>query len=366
MLLSAQVTQAVKLPDEAMLAEAAKTVTVSTGSIIGMFVSLAIFAAIFVLACYFAYKYRGNAGGALMAFILGFVAIIVCSSGGDALSALLRVDKLRISDEFSKYYTGYLIYGLLGALVEFGFRYYLLYYMDKTGIGKHKAISVSCGFVAGTAGLRVVQMLSSALAALSINKGNFIPQTAYENADTLEQYIYSRDSLAAVPIIQYPALICTVVAFCALHVFLTLYMTRGWLEENKLKSSLIAAGITAGVAVGFQAINGLSLEKNQMLSVETALLVSTVFYLIVIVAAVFFTVKTLKNYPHGREKFVKSAAKVQAEAEARKKQSTWAQVNAINARNIVADTDDDKSEESPETSDADAEEKPETSDGSEN
>lgn len=342
MLLTAQITEAAKnLPSAEMLEQAAKKVTVSTQSITFMFVSLGVFAVIFVLACFFAYKFRGNAGGALMAFVLGFVAVIVSGSGGEALNAIFRVDNLKVTDSTGLCILGCILTGILTAAAEFGLRYYLLFYMEKTGIGKHKAISVACGYAAGTVGPQIIQMLSSGLASLAINKGTFIPESAYEDADTLGQYITSRDDLAVVPDIQWFSLIVTIIAFCVLHVFLTLYMTRDWLEDNKLKSSLVAAGVTVGVACGFQIINGLVVGQNPVIGLETGLTVAMIYYLIVAAVVVYFIYRTLQNFPHGREKFTKTSAQYAAAAEERKKQAVWAQVNAINARNIVPDTEDD-------------------------
>lgn len=362
MFLTAQITEgAVKLPDADMLAEAARKVTIPEMSIILMFVAMGIFAVIFVLACYFAYKYRGNAGGALMAFILGFVAAIVGSSGGSVFSLIFRVDNLKASDKTAVCILGCALTGLLGAAVEFGLRYYLMWYMEKTGVGKHKGISVACGYVGGTVGPYVLQMLSSALAGLAINKGTYFTETAYGNADVLQSYITSRNDLASIPVIQYYALIFTILSFCALHVFLTMYMTRGWLEDRKLKNSLVAAGVTALAAIILQSFNGLVMGNNPITDRNGALIINLVYDVIVIGLAAYFTYKTLQNFPHGREKVMKSASKLQAEAEERKKRSTWAQVNAINARNIVAETEPESDGQEPE-SEAETEEKKDVSD----
>lgn len=339
--------------DHQALVDSIKNYAVTTPMLTGIFVCFGITFLTFVLACLFAYKFRGNAGGAFFAFFLGFVAAVICGSGGEALAQLCQVGKLLESGSTAKSIIGWILVGLCAAAVDFGFRYYLLYYMDKTGIGKNKAISVGCGYAAGIVGLPAFQSLSTGIAAISINKGTFFTEEMLQS-NGLQNYADSVENLIKTPAAYYYTYALQLLAFCALSVALTIYFTRGWLEEKKLKSSLITAGITVGFEVVYYIVNGLSSKESPVISQNTAFTVSSVFCVLFILAMAFFTWKTLQNYPHGREKFVKSAAQRQADVEERKKRSTWAQVNAINARNIVPATDESETETNESEAETDA------------
>lgn len=341
MLLTSQITQgAVKLPSEELLELANKSVTISNTLIIHLFVFFGVFMLLTVGACLFAYKHKGNAGGALMAFIMGAVSAIIGQSGGALLSNILQIGSLTTTNETVKCLIASLLTTLCIAAVDFGFRFYLMFYLDKTGIGKFKATSVACGYIVGTVAGYIPQMLSSALAAININKGTFIPQTAFENADLLEQYVSARDGLAEVPVIQYYGIAAMVIGTCAIHVFLSFFLTKGWLCEQKGKYAGIAAAVTVVFNLGLGATQGISMGETPFVDLETGMLITIIYFVFAGLLAAFFTYKTLLDFPKGREKFIKSAAQQRSDAEERKKRSTWAQVNAINARNFIAEADE--------------------------
>lgn len=326
-------------------------IALSDLTVAGIITALIVCLGVVTASAIVAYKWRGNAGGALMAFVMGLAGAIVGPTLSSIIFTITGAVKLTYMDSAAAVIGGYLLYGVICAGLDFGVRYYMIYYMDKTGIGKYKGLSIACGFAAGSALRYLSNTFYTTLYAFAVKSGSFVPEdiknqllaaeaegTLGDMQETLTGYnsaVLFQNTLVQAPKGTYFMYAAQFIAIALLHVVLTMYMTRKWLEDEKLKGSLVIAGATLAFELARNLVTGLFGAKLITESNEYYLLAA--IFAVTAALSVGFLARVMQNFPQGREKFIKSMRQRAEEQEKKQARSAWNQVNAYN--NTVNDMD---------------------------
>ncbi len=316
-------------------------------TVAGIVTSLIVCLGLATAASVAAYKFKGNAGGALMAFIFGFAAVMVANQASNVIFSVSGLAALADGrNPLGKVIAGCLLYAVLFTAIEFGIRYYLLFYLEKTGLGKYKGFSLSCGYVVGATLPSALNLILYTIYAFAIKNGSFVDDTMKET-EGYENAVAFQNNLINAPTNQYFAFALQFVAIACLHIFFMMYMTRGWLENNKLKSSITVAGIAMAFNGIRELLNAVSGGDNAIITMERGYFFCILLYLLTTAVAVSGLIKTMQNYPQGRERFIKSMRQRAEEQQVRARRSTWEQVNMLNQKHAEPseEQEDENSEE---------------------
>jgi len=296
--------------------------------------------ALAVLSSVLAYKYRGNAGGAFMAFVFGFAGVIVMGSVSSILFNVTGLAALTAKEDVASITIAFVLYAVIYTGVSFGIRYYLLYYLDRTGIGKHKSFSLSGGMALGCTLPYVFNLLMRVLYAFAIKSGNFVNESM-AGQEGYEEALAYQEAFIAAPKHQYYVFALQFIALCAFQLVVTMYMTRRWLENEKKVSSFVVLGASFLFEGARQLINGLASGKDAVITESTGFILCALVYVIVISASAYAYLKIMKDFPHGREKFIKPASQVKEDMAAKKKRLEWQQVQMLNNKNAAEEENND-------------------------
>jgi hypothetical protein len=325
----------------------AESGTVSIALIAGAVFAFVIVIGILLASVIVSYKWRGNAGGAMMAFIMGFVGAVLTPSAANIICALTGISALTGTDRFMTLLLGFLLMALVTAGVDLGVRFYILFYMNKTGLGLHKGLSIAGGYAMGSVFRYLTLLFTHIISLIEINKGTFLTEELKEHPEVYNSRASFQNNAIVAPDTTYFNFGLQFIAVALLYVLLTMYMIRCWLEENRKQSAIIAcAGMFA-----FEAARGTlgAVLTAKFVNETQELLILSVFYVISIAVMGWLLYKVLKDYPQGREKFIKSMSQRAAETANRQRRSTWNQINEYNAKvdseeNADPDADDSEGE----------------------
>jgi len=320
-------------------------VALSDLTVAGIITALVVCLGVVTAAGIVAYKWRGNAGGALMAFIMGLAGAIVGPTLSSIVFTITGAVKLTYMESTAAVIGGYLLYGVICAGLDFGVRYYMIYYMDKTGIGRYKGLSIACGFAAGSAVRYLSNTFYTTLYAFAIKSGSFVPDDIKQQLltaesegkleelkDTLTSYnnaVLFQNTLVQSPKGTYFMYAAQFIAIALLHVALTMYMTRKWLEDEKLKGSLVIVGATLVFELARNLVTGLFGAK--LINEATEYYLLAAIFAVTAALSVGFLARIMQNFPQGREKFIKTMRQRAEEQEKKQTRSAWNQVNAYNS-----------------------------------
>ena len=185
-------------------------------------------------------------------------------------------------------------------------------------------------------------LIYTILYANSIKNGSFITETveSLKDAEQSAIEIYNtkvsvQNMLINAPENTYFMNGLQFIALAAVYVLLTMFMVRRWLEDDKLNSSFIAAGAT----LAFEIARSIPewLFSSGKISEQSEYVILEVLYAVTVAVCVFLFIKVMKDYPHGREKFIKPMRMRAEEAEQKQRRRTW---NAINEYNEKAEGED--------------------------
>ena len=315
--------------------------TLSGVTVAGVVVALITCALVAAAAGIAAYKMRGNAGGALMAFIMGGVGAIIAPSLANIVFQLFQGVRLTSSEKAGLVFLGFSILALVTAAVDAGVRYYVLFYMDKTGLGLHKGMSIAGGYAFGSVIRYLTNLFYTTLYVFAIKNGTFVTEEMKVDIESYNQRATFQNAAMLTPTGTYFAYALQFVAVALLYVTLTIYMIRTWLEEKKGEGVLVS-----GCAMfAFELVRGLSAAgfTAKKITESQQYMILAALYVVVIAACVVALLKVLNDYPKGREKFMKTMRQRAEEAEKKQQKSAWSQINAYNSK--AADDGDSREDD---------------------
>ena len=300
-----------------------------SGWMIGGIVTAFVVCTVLVLGAFVTYfRKRGNVQGTFFVLILGMIGVIFTQNIADVLASLVRLPVLMEK----RYLLAIVLYALLIALVDMLLRLYFISFIGRSGMGKVRGMTLSCGYVSGQCLMPMITLFMYITYAHMINQGIFLDGIEF-GTDAYKQAEAFQNDLTQAPALMYYTVSVEYIARGALHCFLTMAMVRGALMEKKAKSFGVLLGIRAVYEIGYQLIYAFCTESaGEVYDEGTALLVSLFFSCAVLAASIYAWKKVMTDYPAGSEpkNNQRSGKQKAAQDEQRKKSLAWQEMRSMN------------------------------------
>ena len=300
-----------------------------SGLMIGGIVAAFLVCTLLVLGAFVTYfRKRGNVQGTFFVLLLGMIAVIFTQNIADVLASLLRLPVLAEKS----YLLAMVLYAIMIALVDMLLRVYFIGFIGRSGMGKVRATTLSCGYVSGLCLMPMMTLFMYITYAHMINQGIFLEGLEL-GTEAYEQAAVFQNDLTQAPALMYYTVSVEYMARAALHCLITMALVRGAIEGKKWKSFGVLFGIRAAYEAVYQVIYALCTESaGSVYSEGTALGVSLVVSLAVLAASIYAWKKVMAGYPVTKEPLnkQKSAKQNAADTVQQKKSRAWQEVHNLN------------------------------------